>query len=34
LSAVLVLAVCAVIAGFLPAQRAASVEPMEALRTE
>jgi predicted permease len=34
LSAVLVLAVCAVIAGFLPAKRAASVEPMEALRTE
>jgi predicted permease len=34
LSAMLVLAVCAVIAGFLPAQRAASVEPMEALRTE
>lgn len=34
LSSVLVLAVCAVIAGFLPAQRAASVEPMEALRTE
>jgi ABC-type lipoprotein release transport system permease subunit len=30
----LVLAVCAVIAGFLPAKRAASVEPMEALRTE
>jgi predicted permease len=34
LSAVLVLTVCAVLAGLLPAQRAASVEPMEALRTE
>lgn len=34
LSAVLVLAVCAVVAGLLPAQRAASVEPMQALRTE
>ena len=33
-SAVLVLAVCAVIAGFLPARRAATVEPMQALRTE
>ncbi|HEX3437423.1 MAG TPA: ABC transporter permease [Pseudacidobacterium sp.] len=34
MSAVLVLSVCAVIAGFLPARRAASVEPMRALRTE
>jgi ABC-type antimicrobial peptide transport system permease subunit len=34
LSAALVLAVCAVIAGLLPARRAASVEPMQALRTE
>jgi macrolide transport system ATP-binding/permease protein len=29
-----VLALCAVVAGFLPARRAASIEPMQALRTE
>ncbi len=29
-----VLAVCAVVASFLPARRAASIEPMQALRTE
>jgi predicted permease len=29
-----VLAVCAIAAGFLPARRAASIEPMKALRTE
>ena len=29
-----VLAVCAMVAGFLPARRAASIEPMQALRTE
>ena len=33
-TATLVLALCATIAGFLPARRAASIEPMEALRTE
>jgi predicted permease len=33
-SAALVLAVCAVIGGFLPARRAAWVEPVQALRTE
>jgi len=32
--AVLVLAVCAAIAGFIPARRASSIEPMNALRTE
>jgi predicted permease len=32
--ATLVLALCAAVAGFIPARRAASVEPMEALRTE
>jgi predicted permease len=32
--AVLVLAACAVFAGFVPAQRAASIDPMRALRTE
>jgi ABC-type antimicrobial peptide transport system permease subunit len=32
--AVLVLAAFAAIAGFIPARRAASIEPMHALRTE
>jgi len=32
--ATLVLALCATLAGFLPARRAASIEPMQALRTE
>jgi len=32
--ATMVLAVCAALAGFIPAQRAASIEPMKALRTE
>lgn len=32
--ATLVLAVCAALAGFIPARRAASIEPMQALRTE
>ena len=32
--AVAVLAIAAAIAGFIPARRAASIEPMEALRTE
>jgi predicted permease len=34
LSATFVLGFCAAIAGFVPARRAASIEPMEALRTE
>ena len=33
-AATLVLAFCAALAGFLPARRAASIEPMQALRTE
>jgi ABC-type lipoprotein release transport system permease subunit len=33
-SAVLVLAASAALAGFVPARRAASIEPMNALRTE
>jgi predicted permease len=33
-SATLVLAACATAAGFIPARRAASIEPMQALRTE
>jgi len=33
-AAVLVLSVCAAVAGFIPARRAASIEPMNALRTE
>ena len=32
--AILVLLLCATAAGLLPARRAASVEPMEALRSE
>ncbi len=32
--AVSALASCALLAGFIPARRAASIEPMEALRTE
>ena len=32
--AVIVLAICAAIAGFVPARRASSIEPMNALRTE
>lgn len=33
-AATLVLALCATAAGFIPARRAASIEPMQALRTE
>ncbi len=32
--AIAILALCAAIAGFIPARRAASIEPMQALRTE
>ena len=32
--AVVALAVCALIAGFVPARRAASIEPVQALRVE
>jgi ABC-type antimicrobial peptide transport system permease subunit len=32
--AIAILGVCAVIAGFVPARRASSIEPMNALRTE
>ena len=32
--AIAVLALAAALAGFIPARRAASIEPMEALRTE
>ncbi len=34
ISATAILALCAAFAGFIPAQRAASIEPMQALRTE
>jgi predicted permease len=34
IGATLILAACAVAAGFIPARRAASIEPMQALRTE
>ena len=34
ISATLVLALCAALAGFVPARRAASIEPMQALRAE
>jgi ABC-type lipoprotein release transport system permease subunit len=32
--ATVILALCATAAGFIPARRAASIEPMQALRTE
>ena len=34
IGATLVLAACAALAGFIPARRAASIEPMQALRME
>jgi macrolide transport system ATP-binding/permease protein len=34
LGAILVLAICATVAGFIPARRAASIDPMQALRTD
>lgn len=34
MDATLILSCCAVIAGFLPARRAASIDPMQAMRTE
>ena len=34
IGATLVLAACAALAGFIPARRAASIDPMQALRTE
>jgi predicted permease len=34
LGAILVLAICAALAGFVPARRAASIDPMQALRTD
>jgi ABC-type lipoprotein release transport system permease subunit len=34
LGAALVLALCAALASLIPARRAASIEPMQALRTE
>jgi ABC-type antimicrobial peptide transport system permease subunit len=33
LGAILLLAICAIVAGFSPARRAASIDPMQALRT-
>ena len=33
-AATAVLVLCAAVAGFIPARRAASIEPMQALRTE
>jgi len=34
LGAILLLAICAAVAGFIPASRAASIDPMQALRTD
>jgi ABC-type antimicrobial peptide transport system permease subunit len=34
LGAILLLAICALVAGFIPARRAASIDPMQALRTD
>jgi predicted permease len=34
LGAILLLAICATVAGFVPARRAASIDPMQALRTD
>ena len=34
LGAILLLAICATVAGFIPARRSASIDPMQALRTD
>jgi ABC-type antimicrobial peptide transport system permease subunit len=34
LGAILLLAICAIVAGFIPARRAASIDPMQALRAD
>jgi len=34
LGAILLLAICAIVAGFVPARRAASIDPMQALKTD
>jgi ABC-type antimicrobial peptide transport system permease subunit len=34
LGAILLLAICAAVAALIPARRAASIDPMEALRTD
>jgi ABC-type antimicrobial peptide transport system permease subunit len=34
IGATLLLGICAAVAGFIPARRAASIDPMQALRTE
>jgi macrolide transport system ATP-binding/permease protein len=34
IAAISVLGLCAAVSGFIPAQRAASIDPIQALRTE